>query len=103
LYKLDLQVGKKKELFLVVSIIFENICKMQTFLRKQKLLEHLIISHYDFRLTKDYGHEQLFSNGGRLKLAFIKRDRKQTMIDLRGISTDWFENHLYPSIRRSRL
>ncbi len=74
-------------------LFFENICKMQTFLRKQKLLEHLIRSHYDFRLARDYGHEQLFSNGRRFKLAFVKRDRKQTMIDLRGIPTDLFKNH----------
>jgi hypothetical protein len=30
----------------------------------------------------------LISNGGRFKPAFAKRDKKQTMIDLRGISTN---------------
>ncbi len=47
--------------------------------------------------TED-GHEQLISNGGRFKPAFAKRDKKQTMIDLRGISTNWFKNQLCPSI-----
>jgi hypothetical protein len=46
------------------------------------------------------GHEQLISNGGR---AFAERDKKQTMIDLREISTNWFKNQLCPSIRLSRL
>jgi hypothetical protein len=33
------------------------------------------------------GHEQLISTGGgRFKPAFTERDKKQTMIDLRGIS-----------------
>ncbi len=32
------------------------------------------------------GHEQLISNGGRIKPAFTERDKKQKMIDLRGIS-----------------
>ncbi len=32
--------------------------------------------------TRDGGHEQLISNGGRLKPAFTKRDKKQPMIDL---------------------
>jgi hypothetical protein len=35
--------------------------------------------------ARDGGHEQLVSNG---KPAFAKRDKKQTMIDLRGISTN---------------
>ena len=34
-----------------------------------------------------------------LKPALAKRDKKQTMIDLRGTSTNWFENQLCPSIR----
>jgi hypothetical protein len=38
------------------------------------------------------GHEQLISNSVRFKPAFVKRDEKQTMIDLRGISTNWFKN-----------
>jgi hypothetical protein len=33
------------------------------------------------------GHEQLISHGEMFKPAFTKRDRKQTRIDLRGIST----------------
>jgi hypothetical protein len=35
--------------------------------------------------ARNGGHEQLFSNG---KSAFAKRDKKQTIIDLRGISTN---------------
>ncbi len=42
----------------------------------------------------DGGHEQLISNGGRFKPAFAKRDKKQTMIDLKGISTNWFKIQL---------
>jgi len=38
-------------------------------------------------MTGDGGHEQLISSGGRFKSAFAKRDKKQTMTDLRGIST----------------
>jgi hypothetical protein len=34
------------------------------------------------------------SNGERLKPALGERDKKQTMIDLRGISTNWFKNQL---------
>jgi hypothetical protein len=37
------------------------------------------------------------------KPAFAEKDTKQTMTDLRGISTNWFKNHLCPSIRLSRL
>jgi hypothetical protein len=47
--------------------------------------------------------EQLISKGERFKPAFAERDKKQTMIDLRGISTNWFKNQLRPSIRLSRL
>jgi hypothetical protein len=38
------------------------------------------------KLCIDGGHEQLISNGGRCKPAFTKIDKKQTMIDFRGIS-----------------
>jgi hypothetical protein len=38
------------------------------------------------------GHEQLISNGKRFKPAFSKRDKKQTMIDLKGILTNWVKN-----------
>jgi hypothetical protein len=34
---------------------------------------------------------------GGLKPAFAERDKKQTMIDLRGIFTNWFKNQLCPS------
>ncbi len=47
--------------------------------------------------------KQLISNGRRSKPAFAKRDKKQTMIDLRGISTNWLKNQLCSSIRLSRL
>jgi hypothetical protein len=48
-------------------------------------------------LYRDYGHEQLISNGERLKPAFAERDKKQKMIDLRGISTNWFKTQLCPT------
>jgi hypothetical protein len=54
-------------------------------------------------MTGDCGHEQLISSGGRFKLAFAARDKKQTMFDLRGISRNWFKNQLCPSIRLSIL
>ncbi len=44
---------------------------------------------------RDGGHEQLISNSVRFKPAFAKRDEKQTMIDLRRISTNWFKNRGY--------
>jgi hypothetical protein len=47
--------------------------------------------------------EQLISNGGRYNPAFAERDRKQTMIDLRGIASNWFKNQFCPSIRLARL
>jgi hypothetical protein len=34
------------------------------------------------------GHEQPISNGERFKPAFVERDKKQTMTDLREISTN---------------
>ncbi len=49
----------------------------------------------------DGGHEQLILNGGSFKPAIAKRDKrdeKQTMIDVRGISTYWLKNKLCPSI-----
>jgi hypothetical protein len=33
---------------------------------------------------------QLISNGERFELAFVETNKKQTMIDLRGISRNWF-------------
>jgi hypothetical protein len=53
--------------------------------------------------TTEGGHEQLISNAGRFKSAFAQRDKKQTMIDLQGISISWFKNQLYPSICFSGL
>jgi hypothetical protein len=35
--------------------------------------------------------------------SFVDRDKKQTRIDLRGISTNWFKNQLWFSTRLSRL
>ncbi len=49
------------------------------------------------RTCRDGGHEQLISNGKRYKTAFAERDKKQTMIDLLGISTNWFKNQFCPS------
>jgi hypothetical protein len=37
------------------------------------------------------GHEQLISKGERFKPAFAESDKKQTLIDLSGISTNWFK------------
>jgi hypothetical protein len=48
-------------------------------------------------------HEQLISNVGSFKPAFDERDQKQTLIDLRGISTNWFKNQFCPSVRLSGL
>jgi hypothetical protein len=46
---------------------------------------------------RDGGHEQLISNGRGFNPAFAERDKKQTMIDLRGISQNWFKNQICPS------
>jgi hypothetical protein len=48
---------------------------------------------------RDGGLEQLISNGGR---SFDKRDKKQKIIDLLGISINWFKNLLCPSLSRLR-
>jgi hypothetical protein len=48
--------------------------------------------------TVNDNEQQLMSNGGRLKLAFAGRDKKQKMIDLCGISTNWFKNLKCPFI-----
>ncbi len=45
------------------------------------------------------GHYQLTSNNWRLKPAFAKIEKKQTMTDLRGSSTNCFVNQLCSSIR----
>jgi hypothetical protein len=45
-------------------------------------------------ITSVGGQEQLISNGERFKPALAGRDRKQTMKDLREISTNWFKNEL---------
>ncbi len=37
----------------------------------------------------------LISNAERFKPAFAERDKKQTMIDLRGFSTNWCKNQFY--------
>ncbi len=63
----------------------------------------LIWFGYIARLSQDVGHEQMISNGGKFKPAFAEKDKKQTMIDLRGISTNWFKSQLCPSILLSML
>jgi hypothetical protein len=40
--------------------------------------------------NRNGGHEKLISNGGRFKPALAERDKKQTMIDLREISANWY-------------
>jgi hypothetical protein len=47
--------------------------------------------------------ETIVMNSDSFKLGFAERDKKQTMIDLRGISTNWLKNQLCPSTRLSRL
>jgi hypothetical protein len=47
--------------------------------------------------SRDRGHDQLISNGGRLKPAFANRDKKQPIIYFQGILKNWFKNHLCPS------
>ncbi len=42
----------------------------------------------------DGDFEQVISNGGRFKPASAKRDKKQTMIDLWVITTNWFKTQL---------
>jgi hypothetical protein len=54
-------------------------------------------------VDRDGSHEQPTSNIGRFKPAFDERDKKQILIDLRGISTNWFKNQCCPSVRLSRL
>ncbi len=54
-------------------------------------------------VCRDGGHEQMISNGRKFKPDLLKRDKKQTMIDRRGIPTDWFQNKLCPSMKVSRL
>jgi hypothetical protein len=41
----------------------------------------------------------MISNGGGFKSTFAERDKKQTLIDLIGILTNWFKNQLCPSIK----
>jgi hypothetical protein len=55
------------------------------------------LSYLVVKIT-DGGHEQLISNGGKFKPAFAERDKKQTRIHLRGISTNWLKNQLCPSL-----
>jgi hypothetical protein len=40
---------------------------------------------------------------GRFEPAFAERDKKQAMIDLQGISSNWFKNQFCPTRRLSRL
>jgi hypothetical protein len=67
---------------------------------KAKMLHSLKVLSNE---NRDSGHEQLTSNGERFKPAFAERVKKQTMIDLGGISTNWFKNQLCSSIRLSVL
>jgi hypothetical protein len=45
----------------------------------------------------------MISNGRRFKPAFAKRDKEQKMIDLRGISSNWFKNQFCPSTMLSTV
>jgi hypothetical protein len=54
------------------------------------LVKMIFASGKEQHTTRDGGHEQLISNGEQFKLAICERDKKQTMIGLRGISTNWF-------------
>jgi hypothetical protein len=53
-------------------------------------------------LFRDGGNKQLISNGGRFKSAVAERDKKQTMIDLREISSNWFKTEILKRSRRRR-
>ncbi len=54
-------------------------------------IHRLSALHFDFP-----GHEPMNSNAGRFKPPFAVRDKKQTMIDPRGISTNWFKGIFQP-------
>jgi hypothetical protein len=58
------------------------------------------ILHYYMRRNSETA---VMNNDGRFKPAFAKRDRKQAMIGIRGIPTNWFKTKLCPSVRLSRL
>jgi hypothetical protein len=45
----------------------------------------------------------IFSSQNLFKPALAERDKKQTMIGLRGVSTNWLKNLFCPAIRLSRL
>ncbi len=47
--------------------------------------------------------EMVVMKSRSLESAFAERNKKQIMIDLRGISSNWFKNQLCPSIRFSWL
>jgi hypothetical protein len=75
-------VGSVHPLHLLLSTSLSS----SSFLSKQRRQEN-----ESQIFSEDSGQEQLISNVGRLnKPAFAERDKKQTMIDLRGISSNWF-------------
>ncbi len=78
-------------------LFFLNICEMQTFFAKTKTSR--APNYFPLRFSS---YQRLGSWTANLK-AFVKRDRTQTMIDLRGIPTECFKNHLCSSIRLSIL
>ncbi len=53
---------------------------------------------YTFVLLRQC-HKQLISNGGRFRPAFAKRNKKQAMIDLCGISRNWFKKSHYRAFK----
>jgi hypothetical protein len=48
--------------------------------------------------SRAVGQEQLIPNGGRFKPAFAERDKKQAVIDFRGISSNQFKTGYAPPL-----
>ncbi len=71
--------------------IFQEICNFEaeSLKNKAKDSERIGAVRHDSNSIRDCGHEQLISKGGRFKTTFAERDKKQTMMNLRGISRNW--------------
>ncbi len=74
LYIIFMQIDPSKEL----SFLFWHIVSLWQ-------AEHL----YKFKECR-VSNSWSTMDGGRFKTAYVERDKKQTMRDLRGISTNWF-------------
>jgi hypothetical protein len=56
------------------------------------------VIHATMSESREGGHKQLISNGGGFKLAFAERDKKHKMIDLRGISSNWYKTQFLKNL-----